>query len=336
MRKSDRDAIILLVLVLIVAVVLFPFLGKEQVTPSPAPSDSRPSPSTVRQPPLPLHGERVPLRAGKGLFYFDPNTADSLTFLRLGLRPWQAHNIIKYRARGGRYRYKEDFARLYGLTLEKYRQLEPYIRITPEVMAADVIKPHARSYSKHSPSSEARPAPSDSRPLSEARPLPLHGGGGGRGFSHSSPSTVRQPPLPLHGERVPLRAGKGSLVDINTADTTQLKRIPGIGSYFARRIVELRSRRQAFVSPEELLSIRNFPETAIAYMTASQHFPTIHINKADLSQLKSHPLINHTQATDILTFRRTNGPIHSVRDISMLPSFTKEQLTRLTPFLLFD
>jgi hypothetical protein len=29
---------------------------------------------------------------------FDPNTADSVTFLRLGLPPWMAKNILKYRA----------------------------------------------------------------------------------------------------------------------------------------------------------------------------------------------------------------------------------------------
>ena len=129
---------------------------------------------------------------------------------------------------------------------------------------------------------------------------------------------------------------QGECVDINTADTAELKRIPGIGSYFARRIVELRQRRQAFVSPDELLSIRNFPETALTYMTASQNFAKIHINQSSLQQLKAHPLINYTQATDILRYRRLNGNIRSVNDISNLPSFTPEQLARLKPFLLFE
>jgi DNA uptake protein ComE-like DNA-binding protein len=100
--------------------------------------------------------------------------------------------------------------------------------------------------------------------------------------------------------------------------------------------VELRQRRQAFVSPEELLSIRNFPETALTYMTASQNFAKIHINQSSLQQLKAHPLINYTQATDILRYRRLNGNIRSVNDISNLPSFTPEQLARLKPFLLFE
>lgn len=62
-------------------------------------------------------------------FYFDPNTADSTTLLRLGLRPWQVRNIYKYRAAGGRYHRPDDFSKLYGLTLEDFQRLRPYIRI---------------------------------------------------------------------------------------------------------------------------------------------------------------------------------------------------------------
>jgi DNA uptake protein ComE-like DNA-binding protein len=74
-------------------------------------------------------------------FPFDPNTADSTQLLRLGLQPWQVRNIYKYRAHGGIYRRKEDFARLYGLTVKQYRELEPYIRISADYQpAATLVK----------------------------------------------------------------------------------------------------------------------------------------------------------------------------------------------------
>ncbi len=63
------------------------------------------------------------------LFYFDPNTADSIQFARLGILPRQIHNIYKYRAKGGRFRKPSDFSRIYGLSKEKYEELEPYIKI---------------------------------------------------------------------------------------------------------------------------------------------------------------------------------------------------------------
>ena len=138
----------------------------------------------------------------------------------------------------------------------------------------------------------------------------------------------------LHSSLRKLRYGE--TVDINTADTALLKRIPGIGDYFAMRIVELRKRRQAFSSPEELLVIRNFPETALTYMTASQDFPEIFVNKWSQKELDAHPLINYAQARDIITLRRVAGAITSATDIAALPSFDAKTMERITPLLRFE
>ena len=305
-RKTDRNAILLLILIVVVVVVTFPLLGEREdasTLPSQLRSGLAKKRHSVTQKPQ-YYAQKQD--ATDELFYFDPNTADSTQLLRLGLRPWQVRNMYKYRAKGGRYRQKEDFAMLYGLTLEQYRRLEPYIRIKPEAMARDYFNGN--------------------------------GNGNGNRLAHNKGVTkqVQQENVPVNVNVPVNKLTQGEFVDINTADTAELKRIPGIGSYFARRIVELRQRRQAFVSPEELLSIRNFPETALTYMTASQNFAKIHINQSSLQQLKAHPLINYTQATDILRYRRLNGNIRSVNDISNLPSFTPEQLARLKPFLLFE
>ena len=129
---------------------------------------------------------------------------------------------------------------------------------------------------------------------------------------------------------------QGQTIDINSADTTELKKIPGIGSYYARRIVELRKRRGAFVDENELLAIRNFPETALEYMKANQDFPSININSATRAELEQHPLINHTQATDILSYRRLKGRIASISNLANLPSFTSAQLSRLEKYIVFQ
>lgn len=75
---------------------------------------------------------------------FDPNTADSSTLVHLGLKPWQAKNILKYRAAGGRYRKAEDIKKLYGMTDSMYLALEPYIRIavvdTVDSLKVDTVR----------------------------------------------------------------------------------------------------------------------------------------------------------------------------------------------------
>ena len=63
------------------------------------------------------------------LFKFDPNTIDSTTFVRLGLKPFVASNILKYRKNGGKYRTSADFAKVYGITPEKFKELEQYVKI---------------------------------------------------------------------------------------------------------------------------------------------------------------------------------------------------------------
>ncbi len=69
--------------------------------------------------------------AATELFPFNPNEADSATLLRLGLKPWQVRNLLKYRRKGGRWRSADDFRRLYGLTEEEFQRLLPYIIIPP-------------------------------------------------------------------------------------------------------------------------------------------------------------------------------------------------------------
>lgn len=66
-------------------------------------------------------------------FPFNPNTADSATLLRVGLKSWQVKNLLAYRRAGGHWKDADDFKRLYGLSDEDYQRLRPYIKIPPQV-----------------------------------------------------------------------------------------------------------------------------------------------------------------------------------------------------------
>ena len=289
--SSERDAVIVLALVVIVSIILFPHLSEQDNGSSKSLRGSK----SLRS----LRVQEVQRDNHSQLSPFDPNTASESQLLSLGLSQRQVRNILKYRSRGGRYRVKEDFAHLYGLTLEKYRQLEPYITIAPEVMAADVVKREKSNRDTQ-----------NTRSAQDTRIIP----------NKNNPKKLRF----------------GETVDINTADTAMLKRIPGIGDYFAMRIVELRKRKQAFTSPEELLTIRDFPETALTYMTASQNFPAIYINRLSQKDLAAHPFLNYTQARDIVSLRRISGVIKTIADISALPSFDAKTIERIKPLLRFE
>lgn len=223
------------------------------------------------------------------LLTFDPNTADSTLLLRLGLQPWQVRNIYKYRANGGVFSRKSDFARVYGLTAGQYRRLEPYISIGAEYLpAGEVIT-----------------------------------------------GTEQQVRI-RDTVRYPLKLSEGEQVALNTADTTLLKRIPGVGSYFARRIVSLRERLGGFHSVEQLKEIEGFPLSSLSYfVTGGGQLRLININRATLSQLSRHPYIGFYQARTIVEHRRLHGRIKSFDELRVYRDFPPESIERLRPYIEF-
>ena len=225
-------------------------------------------------------------------FPFDPNTADSTALLRLGLRPWQVRNIYKYRAAGGIYRSKEDFARLYGLTVKEYRALEPYIRISSDYLPASTL------FGKKSPQADSLPADTENR------------------------------------HRYPVKIKEGETLDLNIADTSDLKTVPGIGSYYARRIADYGHRLGGYVSVSQLDEIEDLPPEVKTFFVVSQPHPRqIAINRLSCDELKRHPYINYYQARAITAYRRTHGPIGRLADLRLLPEFPPEAIARLEPYV---
>ena len=64
-------------------------------------------------------------------FSFDPNTASEVDFKKMGFPMYVANTIIKYRSKGGKFRYKEDLKKIYILKPEVYEEFQPYI-LLPE------------------------------------------------------------------------------------------------------------------------------------------------------------------------------------------------------------
>lgn len=63
------------------------------------------------------------------LFYFDPNTLDSLGFRKLGLREKTTAILLHWRAKGKIFYKAEDLKRVYTLKPEEYERIAPYVRI---------------------------------------------------------------------------------------------------------------------------------------------------------------------------------------------------------------
>lgn len=134
--------------------------------------------------------------------------------------------------------------------------------------------------------------------------------------------------------QVKLKAGEH--VVLNTADTTQLKMVPGIGSYFARKVVQYGERLGGYVSVDQLDEIENFPLDAKDYLVIENAQPhKLNVNTLSLNDLKKHPYINFYQARAITDYRRLHGPLKSLQDLRLSKDFPPEVIERLTPYVRF-
>jgi len=71
-------------------------------------------------------------------FPFDPNTVSPEDLRRLGLTERQAQSIVNYREKGGRFRVKSDFRKMYVVSDSLFARLESYIDIPKlELNSAD-------------------------------------------------------------------------------------------------------------------------------------------------------------------------------------------------------
>ena len=239
------------------------------------------------------------------LHSFDPNTADSSTLVHLGLKPWQASNMLKYRAKNGRYRKAEDLRKLYGMTDSLYNSLLPYIQI--DTLSVVQFRDSLRRCRIQAILRDT--AGQDSVP---------------RYVSHK----------------------RDTVLNLRTADTTELKMIRGIGSYRAKQIVRYREQLGGFVSVEQLREIKALQPLLTDSLSADSllaHFvldsvkvEPLRVNHAYIEYLQRHPYLSFEQAKAIYELRRRKVRLHSLEQLRVLECLSDEDLRRLSPYLNFE
>ena len=115
-----------------------------------------------------------------------------------------------------------------------------------------------------------------------------------------------------------------------------MKTIPGIGPYFARKIVQYGVRLGGYVNIDQLDEIEDFPLESKQYLVVQDAQPKkLNINQLSLNELKRHPYINYYQARAIEDYRRLHGPLKSLNDLRLSKDFPPEAIERLMPYVAY-
>ncbi len=130
-------------------------------------------------------------------------------------------------------------------------------------------------------------------------------------------------------------------IDINTADTTTLKKLKGIGSYYAKEIVEYREELGGFVRLEQLLEIWKFSEETFEEIKSeiqlgSVPIKKIHLNYCGAKDLIRHSYISWKEANALIAFRNQHGPFKEIDHITKSHLISEELCQRIKPYLTLD
>ena len=187
-------------------------------------------------------------------FRFNPNTVTHEELVRLGLSEKQAEVIEHYREKGGQFRSKSDFAKMYVVSDSLYERLESFIDIPR--------------------------------------------------------------------------------LELNSADSTALVELRGIGPYYARRILSYRDSLGGYYATEQLLEIRGIDSTRYAGLAESIRADSSLIHPLRIWELPEdslarHPYLGRQAAHNIARYRRVYAMEPLKKERFTLEALVEENI--LTP-----
>jgi DNA uptake protein ComE-like DNA-binding protein len=154
--------------------------------------------------------------------------------------------------------------------------------------------------------------------------------------NHTKQTKRRETPSYVKAEKYPA----GTLVELNTADTLVLKKVPGIGSTFARRIVKFRDLLGGFYTVSQLQEVYGMNDEHYQALRPWFHVDTLYIAKLSVNRLSydlliKHPYLNPAQTRTICRLRQQKGKLPGWESLQLLDEFSAADIARLKAYLSF-
>ena len=248
---------------------------------------------------------RYPAVAQVRLAPFDPNALSAEDWEARGVPHFVAGRIVKYREAAGGFKAKAQVKKMYGLDDAVYQRLAPFMQLPEEA-----------------PQRSARPDYAAGKPGADGKLPPFAASG-------TKPSKFPSKPRNLQP------------FDLNTADTTQLMQIRGIGSGRAKWVVRYRNQLGGYLREDQLNEVfvlRDAPDLRdslrkYTFVAAGFAPKLVNVNTASFDELYLHPYIGKPRARIIVAYRQQHGPFKQVEDLKQIPILKAEDWEKMRPYV---
>jgi len=129
-----------------------------------------------------------------------------------------------------------------------------------------------------------------------------------------------------------------TLINLNTADTTEFMKIYGIGAFYAKQIIRYREKLGGYITKEQLFEV--WKMTPEAYDKIKDHVfisekdvKRININSVTIEVLNAHPYLKWNQANSIVKMRIQRNGFKNIEEIKESVLIDSETYEKLFPYL---
>ncbi len=133
-------------------------------------------------------------------------------------------------------------------------------------------------------------------------------------------------------------ANKIKIVELNNATLEDLDQIPGIGSFYAKNILNYREKLGGYYKSEQLLEVWKMTDEvykkAVPYVKVEPSaIKKINLNKTNVSELKNHPYFTWNIANSLIKLRDKKGGFQRLDEIKESVLINDEIFEKIKPYV---
>lgn len=127
-------------------------------------------------------------------------------------------------------------------------------------------------------------------------------------------------------------------VNMNSASEQELRKVKGIGPFYAKMIVSRREELGGYYAVNQLEEVYRLPkqvaDSVSKYFYINENeIVKIPVNTCEFKHLTSHPYIKYKDAKAIMSYRQQHGRFQSLDEIRELHYFRGKQIDRILRYL---